>query len=210
MPSLGFDRNLIGVWSLASLLRPVLLAGYAAAVASYLLFQAVRYRRGVVRNGPKLLFLLAICPLHLVVFSNPLLALFVVPVVTVGHNLQYHRIVWAFGHHKYASSDEPSYRVARAAFRSIPLYLALGLAFTFLLYQGPWVARVQASLARAFDVWIFSGVGLVAGIARPEQAGVGARVAATLFLGWAMQHYYLDAKIWRVRRDPGVARHLSV
>ncbi len=47
------------------------------------------------------LLLLAVAPLHLAVFSHPLLALFVVPVVTVGHNLQYHRIVWVFGRNKY-------------------------------------------------------------------------------------------------------------
>lgn len=210
MPPLGLDRPLAGAWSLASLLHPAALVAYVVAIVSYVLFQSIRYRRGMVRNGPKLLLLLAICPLHLVVFSNPLLALFVVPVVTVGHNLQYHRIVWAFGRHKYRAGKEPSYRWARAAFRSVPVYLGLGLAFTFLLYRGPWIEEVQAVLAHAFDAWIFDGVGLIAGIARPDQAGIGARVASTLFLGWAMQHYYLDAKIWRVRRDPDVARHLSV
>jgi hypothetical protein len=210
MPSLGLDRPLLGSSSIASLLHPLTIAGYACVIAAYLLFQAARYRRGLARNGPKLLLLLAICPLHLVVFSHPLLALFVVPVVTVGHNLQYHRIVWAFGRHKYTPSAAPSYRFARAAFRSLPIYAALGLAFTFLLYQGPWVQWVEAGLAHAFDHWVFGGVALVAGITRPEQAGVGARVASTLVLGWAMQHYYLDARIWRVRRDPDVARHLSV
>jgi hypothetical protein len=210
MPSLGLDRPVVGASSLAAMLRPVVFVAYAVAIASYLFFQTIRYLRGMARNGPKLLLLLAVCPLHLVVFSNPLLALFVVPMVTVGHNLQYHRIVWAFGRHKYTPSAEPSFRWARAAFWSVPAYLGLGLAFTFLLYQGPWVQRVQASLAHAFDSWVFGGVGLIAGIARPERAGVGARVASTLFLGWAMQHYYLDAKIWRVRRDPAVARHLSL
>jgi hypothetical protein len=210
LPPLGLDRPLVGTSSIGSFVHPAALGGYAIAVVSYLLFQVLRYRRGMVRNGPKLLLFLAVCPLHLAVFSHPLLALFVVPVVTVGHNLQYHRIVWVFGRHKYTPSVDPSYRFARAAFRSIPVYLALGLLFTFLLYQGPLVQWIQASLSHAFDRWVFGGIALVAGVARPEQAGVGARVASTLFLGWAMQHYYLDSKIWRVRRDPGVARHLSV
>lgn len=210
MPPLGLDRPLVSSWSIASVLHPVAFAAYAIAILSYLLFQRVRYRRGMTRNGPKLLLLLAICPLHLVVFSSPLLAVFIVPVVTVGHNLQYHRIVWAFGRDKYTPATEPSYRWARAAFRSVPVYFGLGLAFTFLLYQGPWVEAVKSSLARLFDTWVFDGVGLIAGIARPDQAGIGAKVASTLFSGWAMQHYYLDARIWRVRRDPEVARHLSV
>ena len=67
---------------------------------------------------------------------------------------------------------------------------------------------VKREIARLFDEWIFHGIGLVAGIVPPESAGVGAQVAATFFLGWAMQHYYLDAKIWRVRRDPSVEKHI--
>ena len=31
-----------------------------------------------------------------------------------------------------------------------------------------------------------------------------------MLLGFAMQHYYLDAKIWRVNRDEDVQRNLGV
>jgi len=209
MPDLGLDRPLVRGYSAASVLHPLVLAAYPAVILSYLVFQALRYRQGRPRNGPKLLLLLAIVPLHLAVFSHPLLALFVVPVVTVGHNLQYHRIVWAFGRNKYLSRTEPSFRWARRAFTSVPVYLALGLAFTLLLYQGPWVELVKSSLARTLDTGLV-GLGLLAGVSRPEKAGLGARIAATLFLGWAMQHYYLDAKIWRIRRDPKLAEHLRL
>jgi hypothetical protein len=196
MPDLGLSRPVVAGFSTASLLYPLLLAAYPAAILSYVVFQAVRYKQGRPRNGPKLLLLLAVVPLHLAVFLHPLLVLFVVPVVTVGHNLQYHRIVWVYGRNKYLARSEPSFRWARRAFTSVPAYFALGLSFTLLLYQGPWVELVKSWLAGAVD-----GLSLVAGIARPEDASLGARVAATLFLGWAMQHYYLDAKIWRVRRD---------
>jgi hypothetical protein len=208
MPPLGLDAALAGGITLASLLRPVALLAYPLSVGLYLLFQWRRFRQGRPRNGAKLLFLLSIVPLHFIVFSHPLLALFVVPIVTVGHNLQYHRIVWVYGRRKYRESSEPRLRFSRAVFRSVPVYLGLGLAFTFLLYQGPFVELVKAKLAFAFDQWVFEGIGMVAGIARPEESGVGARVVATLFLGWAMQHYYLDSKIWRVRQDPAVARHI--
>lgn len=208
LPPLGLDAPLAFGISLASILRPLALLSYPLTLVLYFLFQWRRYREGRPRNGAKLLFLFSIVPLHLVVFAHPLLALFVVPIVTVGHNLQYHRIVWVYGRNKYLESSEPRFRFSRAAFRSVPAYLALGLAFTFLLYQGPFVELVKARLAYVFDQWVFQGIGMVAGIARPEEAGVGARVVATLFLGWAMQHYYLDSKIWRVRSDPAVARHI--
>ncbi|HSF16108.1 MAG TPA: hypothetical protein VLK65_11205 [Vicinamibacteria bacterium] len=198
MPSLGIGEPL------RSTLRAVVIVAYPFAISSYSFFQIHRYRAGHPRNGPKLLFLLSIVPLHLVVFSHPLLALFIVPVVTVGHNLQYHRIVWAFGRNKYAPLTPLPFRWARAAFRSVPVYFALGLAFTFLLYQGPWIEVVKFHLARLVDAFA-----LIGGVSDPRSAHLGARVAATLFLGWAMQHYYLDAKIWRVRTDPSLARYIS-
>jgi hypothetical protein len=209
MPELGLSRPLFHGQTAASMLRPVFLALYPMAIAAYCVFQIARYRSGVVRNGPKLLFLAAIVPLHLAVFSHPLLALFVVPIVTVGHNLQYHRIVWSFGRSKYGTRSGPSYRWARAAFRSVPAYLGLGLAFSFFLYQGPLIETVKPLIARAFDEWLFAGLGLLAGLTRPEEARIGARVVSALFLGWAMQHYYLDSKIWRVHRDPALAHHLE-
>lgn len=199
MPSLGVSAEMRG------LARPALFAAYPLVLAAYAWYQLRRYREGRPRNGPKLLFLASIVPLHLVVFLHPLLALFIVPVVTVGHNLQYHRIVWEFARNKYRSTEAPAYRWPRFAFRSVPVYLALGLAFTLLLYQGPWIELVKSHLAHAVD-----GLGLLAGVTSPASAGIGARVAATLFLGWAMQHYYLDSKIWRVRRDPSVSENLKV
>jgi len=77
------------------------------------------------------------------------------------------------------------------------------------MYQGPWIDFVKSGLARTLDAGL-DGLGLVAGLSRPEDAGLGAKVASTLFLGWAMQHYYLDSKIWRVRRDPALQKHLRL
>lgn len=208
MPELGLRTPIVGAHSLGSVLHPVALAAYPLTILGFVGFQMFQYRRGHPRNGPKLLLLLAIVPLHLVVFVHPLLALFVVPIVTVGHNLQYHRIVWSFGRNKYGDAPDARFRFARTAFRSVPVYFGFGLLFTFGFYQGPWIASVKDGLAYAFDAWIFRGVGMVAGVVSPESAGVGAQVAATLFLGWAMQHYYLDSKIWRIRRDPTLEKNL--
>src|SRR5207237_1030410 len=111
----------------ATVLHPLTLALYAMALLAFVVFQVVRWRSGVARNGPKLLLLAAVVPLHLVAFASPLLALFVVPVVTVGHNLQYHRIVWMYGRNKYAASAGPRYRLVRPVFRHLWLYALLGL-----------------------------------------------------------------------------------
>lgn len=205
VPDLGLYRSALAGQQLGRISFWLISFVYAAVVLGYVFFQLQRYRAGVARNGPKLLFLFSIVPLHLVVFLHPLLALFVVPVVTVGHNLQYHRIVWSYGRTKYAVRIERPFRWARFAFRSVPVYVSLGLAFTFLLYRGPWVDFLQAHIATAVD-----GLGMVAGMTPSHGAGLGDQVAATFFLGWAMQHYYLDSKIWKLRNDPDVAKTIGV
>jgi len=210
MPDLYLRTPIVGSISLGTVVHPLSMLLYLGSVVGYVSFQWREHQRGRPRNAPKLLLLAAIVPLHLVVFLHPLLALFVVPVVTIGHNLQYHRIVWAYGRNKYLARAEPRFRWARLAFRSAPIYFALGLGFTLAFYRGPWVSAVQQFLARGFDSYVMDGIGLVAGVVRPAGTDVGARVVATLFLGWAMQHYYLDAKIWRVRRDPGLRSNLHV
>jgi hypothetical protein len=51
---------------------------------------------------------------------------------------------------------------------------------------------------------------MMAGVADPSALGLGEQLFAALLLGFAMQHYYLDAKIWRVSRDKQVRQHLKV
>ncbi len=208
MPALGLQTPVLGTYSIAAVAHPLMVVAYPATILAFVWFQAHQYRHGRPRNGPKLLLLLSIVALHFAVFVHPLLALFVVPIVTVGHNLQYHRLVWSYGRNKYFRGSETIFRYARVAFHSVPVYLGLGLVFTFVCYQGPWVELARRELAHALDAWVFQGVGMLAGVVSPESSGVGARVAATLFLGWAMQHYYLDSKIWRVRRDPSVEENI--
>ena len=98
-------------------------------------------------------------PLHALVFLHPLLVLFMVPVVTVGHNLQYHRIVWVYGRRKYVADSTPRLRFARTAFRSIPAYAGLGLGFTLLFYRGPWVDFAQAQAAAIVNDWFAARLG---------------------------------------------------
>ncbi|GAB4161922.1 MAG: hypothetical protein Fur0021_35650 [Candidatus Promineifilaceae bacterium] len=43
-----------------------------------------------------------------------------------------------------------------------------------------------------------------------SELGLGEKIFAAFLTGWAMQHYYLDARIWRVRRDKMVRENLHV
>lgn len=210
MPDLGLDRPFAGEWSVASLLHPLAWAAYLAVIALYLGRQIQKAWRGEELNGSKLLLLAAVVPLHFAAFSRPLLAAFIVPLVTVGHNLQYHCIVYSYARSKYGGTTEPGLRWARAVFKSVPAYLFVGLLFTFGFYRGPWIEWLRDATGLELDQVMLNSLGMMAGVRDPAALGLGERIFAAALLGFAMQHYYLDAKIWRVSRDPQVQRHLRV
>ena len=204
MPELGFATE-VGGRTLGSWLHLPLGWLWLLTVGGYLAFQWHRYRRGIPRNLPKLLLLAATAPLHAAAFSGPLLALFVVPLVTAGHNLQYHRFVWDYAKRRYRAGRS----AAALSFRSPALYFALGLLFTFACYRGPLVHWVSGALADLLDGVLLPLAGLVAGAPGNGGGPLGAEVVAASLLGWAMQHYYLDARIWRVSTDERLRRVLD-
>lgn len=79
--------------------------------------------------------------------------------------------------------------------RRIPYYLAFGILFG-LLYQGPRQFIGYLSLK--------SGSGLV------TEQSFATQLAVSFLWGYALIHYYLDSKIWRVRRDPSVGKALNM
>ena len=83
--------------------------------------------------------MLLVIPLHVVAFSHPVMAVFIVPLVTVGHNIQYHCIVYQYAQNKYKSKAERKYRWAKVLFKNFAIYAAVGLVFTFAFYRGPWI-----------------------------------------------------------------------
>lgn len=211
MPPLGMAYLKWGAFSLPGLLYYVAWATFLATLLFWLGYQVYNWRRGEQLNVPKLLLMLPIIPLHLMAFNNPWLAALLVPIVTVGHNLQYHRIVWQFGQNKYVKpAAQPGFAVARLLFSRAWIYLGTGLLFTFALYRGPWIDWIQAVTGIALDNSVFAGVGMMAGLENPLELSVGQQLFGAMLIGWAMQHYYLDAKIWRVGRDKMVAKQLNV
>jgi hypothetical protein len=203
-PRHGLHDLGLGGATLAAWLHRATWVAWSVAVLAYGAWQVRRARAGRPLNGPKLLLLGAIVPVHLVPFLHPALTLFAQVIVGVGHAVQYQRIVWRFGRRRYATDDAPA--LPRRIFASPVLYLAAGVLFTVLLLRGPWVewvvVRGGAALTAALDA--------VANTAGPPGARpLGALALWGLFLGWLFQHYYLDAKIWKVR-DREVRRDLGV
>jgi hypothetical protein len=57
---------------------------------------------------------------------------------------------------------------------------------------------------------LLNSIAMMAGIVDPAKLNLGEKIFAAMISGWAMQHYYLDSKIWRVRRDAMVRKGLGV
>jgi hypothetical protein len=135
--------------------------------------------------------------------------------------LQYHRLIW-FHNKKYTRSSTAStgsapaggsrptvtedvlgsgtehrakYGAAELISRRLLYYIAFGILFG-LLYQGPRQFLGYMSLKNS--------QGLVS-----EQSLV-THLAISFLWGYAFIHYYLDSKIWRVRRDPSVGKALNM
>lgn len=209
-PDLGLHTPVVAGLTLAQIIHPVAWAAYLGVLLLYAAGQVELWRRGEPLNGSKLLYMALLIPLHFVAFSHPIMAAFLVPVVTVGHNIQYHCIVYSYAGRKYKSNDDRRYRLPRLLFKNLAVYGLVGLAFTFLVYRGPWIEWIKSSFGLDLDNVLFNSLGMMAGVKDPSSLGLGEKVLAAVIIGFAMQHYYLDSKIWRVSKDKDVQKNLQV
>jgi hypothetical protein len=195
---------------------PPLLRGGVNLVASSLLIGTIglgvawlarQFQRAILReplNVPKYLLLAAAIPMHWIALITPMPAkpIALVAILTIYHNLQYHRLIW-FHNQKYSAQDArdpqagmPPLRYGPAAFisRRLIFYIAFGVLFG-IIYQGPRQYLGYLNLHTGDSP---------AALSVPIQLGIA------FLWGYAFIHYYLDSKIWRVRRDPSVGKALKM
>jgi hypothetical protein len=208
-------------------LAAILLAGTLILAIAWLGRQMQRAFAGESLDVPKYLLLAAAIPMHWIVLLTPMphKPIAIVAILTIYHNLQYHRLIW-FHNGKYkvrtgSGSDRvtvdndlqevsPSvqernsainselrakYGAAELISRRLLYYIAFGILFG-LIYQGPRQILGYLSLRR--------GDGVAGAQSFATQLGI------SLLWGYAFIHYYLDSKIWRVRRDPAVGKALNM
>ena len=209
-PELGLRTPIWGEMSVGSILYPVTWAIFLGMLLFYAGYQFKLWQEGKTLNGSKLLYMALIIPLHLVAFSHPIMAVFIVPLVTVGHNIQYHCIVYQYAQNKYLEKRERQFRVVKWLFKNFAIYATVGLIFTFAFYKGPWIGWLKSTLGLQLDEVMLNSIGMMAGIENPAALGLGEQMFAAFIVGFAMQHYYLDSKIWRVSKDKSVAKNLNV
>ena len=159
-------------------------------------------------NVPKYLLLAAAIPMHWIALLTPMPAkpIALVAILTIYHNLQYHRLIW-FHNQKYLDRGHPGriegevrttvrekYGPAALISRRLIYYLAFGIIFG-IIYQGPRQYLGYLNLHTGDSP---------AALSLPIQLGIA------FLWGYAFIHYYLDSKIWRVRRDPSVGKALNM
>src|SRR5713101_2839431 len=164
------------------------------------LWLARQIQRAVLRQTldvPKYLLLAAAIPMHWIVLLTPMpnKPIAIVAILTIYHNLQYHRLIW-FHNQKYTRGSA-KYGPAEFISRRLLYYIAFGILFG-IIYQGPRQYLGYLSLKHGQSV----GAGNEQSL--PIQLGI------SFLWGYAFIHYYLDSKIWRVRRDPAVGKALNM
>src|ERR1041385_1019470 len=127
-------------------LATILLAGTIALFVIWLGRQVYRYLTGNALDMPKYLLLAAAIPMHWIVLLTPMpnKPIAIVAILTIYHNLQYHRLIW-FHNKKYSAGGSSivtrddrreKHGAAELISRRLLYYLAFGILFG-LLYQGP-------------------------------------------------------------------------
>jgi hypothetical protein len=186
----------------------LLLGGTIVVGGFWLIRQVQRLWLHQPLNVPKYLLLAAAIPMHWIALLTPMPAkpIALVAILTIYHNLQYHRLIW-FHNQKYSvrsptvregsvalADARKKYGPAEFISRRLVFYLAFGILFG-VIYQGP----------RQFLGYLNLHTGdSPAALSLPIQLGIA------FLWGYAFIHYYLDSKIWRVRRDPSVGKALNM
>ena len=165
-------------------LSKLLLAATILIFALWIVRQVQRAIVGEPLNVPKYLLLAAAIPMHWIVLLTPMphKPIAIVAILTIYHNLQYHRLIW-FHNQKYKSREK--YGAAELISRRVIYYIGFGIIFG-VIYQGP--RQLLNNLGHS----------------------LGVQVGISFLWGYAFIHYYLDSKIWRVRKDPSVGKALNM
>jgi hypothetical protein len=179
----------------------LLLVGTIVLAIAWLGRQLQRAVTGQTLNLPKYLLLAAAIPMHWIVLLTPMphKPIAIVAILTIYHNLQYHRLIW-FHNKKYSAGGasindlREKYGAAEFISRRLLFYIAFGIVFG-LIYQGPRQ---------------FLGYMTLKNSGSPAQQSFASQLAISFLWGYAFIHYYLDSKIWRVRRDPSVGKALNM
>lgn len=193
-----------GVSATAQTIVALSIAIVTTVTITFVVRQIVRWNQDLPLNIPKLLFLVALVPLHLTigygnaVLTAPLLAF--AAFVTIFHDVQYHAVVWFYQRNRYRGSDARRYGPAAWVGRSFATFALCAVA----------TGGVMGAVVCGLDVQP-GCTPLVTSSQMPLFGTVTWREALFgVFLGFLMHHYFIDQFIWRPSRDEGLRRDLHM
>lgn len=180
----------------------------ALCAAAFVARQVARWRAGEALNLPKLLFLLAVVPLHLFVAYHPATHLTSLlgfgAFVTIFHDIQYHAIVWHAQQVKLRRAEDPNQHG-----------LSAWVSGNFFLYMGCAVAMGAAAwfIGCSLDIRPGCVPVLRAGsfdlFGDPGNRATLEHLLGGFVFGFIMHHYFVDQFIWRPSKDEQVRRDLT-
>jgi hypothetical protein len=173
---------------------PGIQIAWDVALGAYLVFcliyagrQIQKVRAGIPLNGPKLILLLAVVPLHWLAFAHASQYSGQEAILRAGilvglfHSFQYHRLIWFHNANRYSDSEAPARNgLAATLARRAAYYVATALSINLIFLALPGLLLTGSAMVQA-AVW-----------------------------GIPFTHYMLDAKIWRVRGDRELAAALKM
>jgi hypothetical protein len=187
----------LGPTTVGAVLNAICKVAFLLVCVAYASFQVNQWRKGIARNGSKLLYVATVLGLYYLTFAvDPRIAIFWVILTGTGHCAQYHAVVWAYGKKRYAAAkaDLPT-----KIFRNVWLYIGLGVLFGLVTLQGPGAGPFKTLVGKAFS-WVSPSAGLDLGI----------KVALAFIAGVRLHHFYVDSKIWKVSKSAALAKNLNV
>jgi hypothetical protein len=165
-------------------LQNLVLSAFIVSLVIFVGRQVQRAYTGRPINAPKLMLLAAAIPMHWVVLmsleNERYGALAAVATLTIYHNIQYHRIIWFHNKNKYERGEPRQFGLASIINKNVWRYIGCALLFGAAYHIPHYTLVAPDGLAMGF-IW-----------------------------GGAFTHYYLDSKIWRVRRDQQLNKNLKM
>jgi hypothetical protein len=182
---IGSAARWLGLHALLGGLSALTLAGTAAALAVYVGLLVGKVLRGQALNRPKLVLLGVVLLAHHALLLPRLPTLVPVIALTLFHNLQYHRIVRFHNVNQYGARSS-THGLAGLMTRKLAVFIVLALLFNLV-----------STLPRA----------AVNALIQVETINY---LLGAFFWGIAFHHYFLDARIWRIRSTPRLSHALSL
>lgn len=172
--------------------------------------QIYLWQTGLPLNVPKVLFLLAVVPLHIFVCYHP--AVLTAPLsafaafVTIFHDIQYHAIVWHYQRNRIhrPGVDKTRFGWAATVSRNFFIFMACAVA----LGIGSWALGCLVQVEIGCMHWVPP---VISSQAVPLFGRFTLQhVFFGIALGFIMHHYFVDQFIWRPSKDAQLRQDLKL